>query len=83
MLFGRPHETILIPGRYHGVRGPRELRVEVRRDGRWTRFPLPVVTARSGHFSAYVYLGRTGYYQLRLVDPLERRTSRRLVLELF
>ena len=83
LYFGRPHETIHIPGRYTGVRGPRELRVEVRHGSRWVQFPLPVVTQRSGRFRAYVYLGRTGTYQVRIVDPEERRRSRPLVLELF
>jgi hypothetical protein len=81
--FGRPSETVQIPGRYRGIQGPRELRVEVLRGREWSRFPLPVVTQQKGDFRAFVYLGRTGTYQLRIVDPEQRRSSRRLILQLF
>ena len=81
--FGRPSETVQIPGRYRGVQGARQLRVEVMRGGEWSQFPLPVVTEQAGDFRAFVYLGRTGTYQLRIVDPEERRSSRVLILQLF
>jgi hypothetical protein len=80
--FGRPFETILIEGRYRGVNGGTELRVQRRQGHRWTQFPLPVVTQPSGKFRAYVELGQ-GQYQLRIVDPDRGRASRVLTLLLF
>jgi len=66
--YGAPHETIHIPGTYQGVDGATRLRLQLRRSGGWTWFPLPVVTRESGEFRAYVELG-PGEYRLRLVDP--------------
>jgi hypothetical protein len=80
--FGRPFETIHIEGRYRGVHGGTELRVQLRQGNRWTQFPLPVVTQRSGKFRAYVELGE-GQYRLRIVDPDRGRASRVLTLLLF
>ena len=80
--FGRPFGTVEIPGRYRGIQGSRELRVQLQRGSEWTQFPLPVVTQESGEFRAYVYLGRSGTYRLRIVDPEERRSSRLLTLQL-
>jgi hypothetical protein len=81
--FGRPFETIEIPGRYRGVHTPRPLRVELRAPGGWTPFPLPAVTAPSGRFRAYVELGKAGRYHLRIVDPQRRRASRVLTVVVF
>jgi len=80
--FGRPFETIHIEGRYRGVHGATELRVQLRQADGWTQFPLPVVTQPSGRFRAYVELGQ-GQYQLRIVDPDRGRASRVLTLLLF
>jgi hypothetical protein len=83
VYFGRPFETVDIPGRYRGVQGSRELRVQLLRDHVWRQFPLPVVTRQSGEFRAYVYVGKPGTYRLRIVDPAERRSSKSLTLQLF
>jgi len=78
--FGQGFETIRIPGTYRGGDLPARLRVMVRgHRGGWTEFPLPVVTERSGKFTASVDLGR-GRYRLRLVDPASGTTSRLLTV---
>jgi hypothetical protein len=82
VYFGRPYETIPIPGQYHGVQRATELRVQVRLPEGWQSFPLSAVTNASGHFRAYVELG-AGEYRLRLVDPATGISSRILRLLLF
>ena len=77
--FGRPFETILIPGTYHGVEGAAALQLQLLRKRGWTRFPLPVVTQPSGEFRAFVELG-PGEYRLRLVDPESGTKSKVLTL---
>jgi hypothetical protein len=79
VFFGRPHETIAIPGTYHGVTAAATLRIQLRVPGGWKDFPLPVVTQETGTFQAYVELGR-GEYRLRLVDPATGTTSKALTL---
>ena len=79
VFFGRPHETIAIPGTYHGVSAAATLRIQLRVPGGWEDFPLPVVTQETGSFQAYVELGR-GEYRLRLVDPATGTTSENLTL---
>jgi hypothetical protein len=79
VFFGRPHETIAIPGTYHGVTAAATLRVQLRVPGGWKDFPLPVITQETGSFQAYVELGR-GEYRLRLVDPATGTTSKDLTL---
>ena len=79
VFFGRPHETIAIPGTYHGVTAAATLRIQLRVPGGWEDFPLPVVTQETGSFRAYVELGR-GEYRLRLVDPATGTTSKALTL---
>ena len=80
VFFGRPHETIAIPGTYHGVTAAATLRIQLRvPGGGWKDFPLPVVTQETGSFQAYVELGR-GEYRLRLVDPATGTTSKDLTL---
>ena len=79
VFFGRPHETIAIPGTYHGVTAAATLRIQLRVPGGWEDFPLPVVTQETGSFQAYVELGR-GEYRLRLVDPATGTTSKDLTL---
>ena len=79
VFFGRPHETIAIPGTYHGVTAAATLRIQLRVPGGWKDFPLPVVTQETGTFQAYVELGR-GEYRLRLVDPATGTTSKDLTL---
>ena len=79
VFFGRPHETIAIPGTYHGVTAAATLRIQLRVPGGWRDFPLPVVTEETGGFQAYVELGR-GEYRLRLVDPATGTTSKDLTL---
>ena len=79
VFFGRPHETIAIPGTYHGVTAAATLRIQLRVAGGWKDFPLPVVTQETGSFQAYVELGR-GEYRLRLVDPATGTTSKDLTL---
>ena len=79
VFFGRPHETIAIPGTYHGVTAAATLRLQLRVPGGWKDFPLPVVTQETGSFQAYVELGR-GEYRLRLVDPATGTTSKDLTL---
>ena len=54
VFFGRPHETIAIPGTYHGVTAAVTLRIQLRVPGGWKDFPLPVVTQETGSFQAYV-----------------------------
>ena len=80
--FGRPYETIPIPGRYRGVEGPTKLRVQLLQPDGWQSFPLPTVTRESGYFRAHVELG-AGQYRLRLVDPATGTRSRTLTLLLF
>ncbi len=80
--FGRPYETIAIPGRYVGVAQPSELRVQVLRPDGWQTFPLPAVTRESGRFRAYVELGG-GQHRLRLVDPVTGTHSEVLTVLLF
>ncbi len=82
LYFGRPYETIPIPGRYHGVQHPTRLRVQLLQPDGWQSFPLPTVTRESGHFRAHVELG-AGEYRLRLVDPATGTTSLTLTLLLF
>ena len=82
LYFGRPFETIEIPGTYDGVTGPATLRLQVKRRRTWTDFPLPVVTQESGVFRAYVEMG-AGQYDLRLVDPSTGAASAVLTLLLF
>ena len=79
VFFGRPHETIAIPGTYHGVTAAATLRIQLQVRGGWKDFPLPVVTEETGSFQAYVELGR-GEYRLRLVDPATGTTSKDLTL---
>jgi hypothetical protein len=79
VFFGRPHETISIPGTYHGVTAPATLRIQLRVPGGWKDFPLPVVTQATGSFQAYVELGR-GEYRLRLTDPATGTASKALTL---
>ena len=83
VYFGRPFETVHITGRYKGIQGARELRVQMLRGSVWRQFPLPVITQQSGEFRAYVYVGKTGTYRLRIVDPDERRRSKTVTLQLF
>ena len=83
VYFGRPFETVDIPGRYRGVKGSRELRLQMLRGNVWRQFPLPVITRQSGEFRAYVYVGKPGSYRVRIVDPAEQRSSRSLTLQLF
>ena len=79
LYFGRPFETIQIPGTYEGVDGATTLRLQLRRGTEWELFPLPVVTEPSGAFRAYVELGR-GQHRLRLMDPDTGMTSEVLTL---
>jgi hypothetical protein len=79
VFFGRPHETIAIPGTYQGVSAAATLRIQLRVPGGWVDFPLPVVTQETGSFQAYVELGR-GEYRLRIVDPATGTTSEDLTL---
>ena len=79
VFFGRPNETIAIPGTYHGVTAAATLRIQIRVPGGWEDFPLAVVTQETGSFQAYVELGR-GEYRLRLVDPATGTTSKDLTL---
>jgi cytoskeletal protein RodZ len=79
VFFGRPHETIAIPGTYRGVTAAATLRIQLRVPGGWKDFPLPVVTQETGTFQAYVELGR-GEHRLRLVDPATGTTSKDLTL---
>ncbi len=79
LYFGRPYETITIEGTYQGAATATTLRVQLRRPGGWTDFPLPVVTDEAGGFRAYVELGR-GQYRLRIVDPATGLSSRVLKL---
>lgn len=45
----------------------RKVRVEVRRAGRWSPFPLPAAADAKGRFTAYLDLGAPGRYRLRVV----------------
>ena len=67
IFFGRPHETIAIPGTYRGVTAAATLRIQLRVPGGWEDFPLPVVTQETGGFRAYV-------------DPATGTTSKALTL---
>jgi hypothetical protein len=75
IYLAKPFETVQIAGRYQGVRGPTELRVQLRKPRGWTQFPLPTVTEASGKFRAFVELGKPGQYRLRIVDSKRDRTS--------
>jgi len=81
--FGRPFETIQIPGRYRGVRGPTQLRVQIEQPGGWTQYPLPAVTQPSGQFRAFVELGGPRRYRLRIVDPARHHASAVVTLLVF
>lgn len=80
--FARPFETIQIAGRYPGVDGPRELRLQLRQPDGWSQLPLPVVTRPSGEFRAYVELAY-GHHRLRIVDPNSGKTSQVLTALVF
>ena len=72
-------QPVRIQGSYHGGEDT-FLRVQ-RWDGdRWLDFPVPTKTDRSGHFNAYVEIGRPGRYRLRVLDPASGVTSKPFVL---
>jgi hypothetical protein len=75
----RPFETVRIQGTYSG-RADTFLRVQRWERGMWLDFPLPTKTDRSGHFTAYIELGRPGGYWLRVVDPDSAVGSKPFVL---
>jgi hypothetical protein len=79
--FGRPFETVQIPGRYRGVSGSTRLRVQVEEPGGWTPYPLPIITQPSGQFRAFIELGEAGRYRLRIVDPARHRASQVVTLQ--
>ena len=81
--FGRPFETIHIPGRYRGVPGSTRLRVQVEEPAGWTTYPLPAVTQPSGQFRAFIELGEAGKYRLRIVDPARHQASQVVTLLVF
>jgi hypothetical protein len=81
--FGRPFETIHIPGRYRGVPGSTRLRVQVKEPDGWTPYPLPTVTQPSGQFRAFIELGEAGKYRLRIVDPARHQASEVVTLLVF
>ena len=81
--FGRPFETIHIPGRYRGVPGSTRLRVQVKEPAGWTPYPLPTVTLPSGQFRAFIELGEAGKYRLRIVDPARHQASQVVTLLVF
>jgi hypothetical protein len=81
--FGRPFETIRIDGRYRGASSPRRLRVQIQQPSGWKQFPLPTVTRSSGEFRAFVELGESGNYSLRIVDARRDYTSKVVTLLVF
>lgn len=74
-LFGQPFETVRVDGTYVPMNAPIQLRVQWQRRDDWVNFPLPVMPKRSGDFTAYVEFGRTGRYQLRILEPTTGATS--------
>jgi hypothetical protein len=81
-LSSEPFQTVRLQGTYAPLDEPTALRVERRQRGQWVSFPLPVVTDRSGNFTAHVDLGRTGRYRLRIMDPETGTTSEVAVLHI-
>jgi hypothetical protein len=81
--FARPFETVGIAGTYRGVDAPTTLRVQMRSGAGWKEFPLPVTTAPSGTFRAYVELGKPGKYRLRILDPATNTASGLFTLLIF
>lgn len=79
-LFGEPFQTVSVQGTYAPLDKPVPLRVQRLQRGEWVSFPLPVVTDRTGNFTAHVDLGRTGRYRLRIMDPETETTSDTAVL---
>ena len=64
----KPFQTVRIEGTYSGGVDT-FLRVQRWEGGKWLDFPVPAKTDGSGHFTAYVELGRPGRYWLRVLDP--------------
>ena len=65
---GRPHQTVTLSGVVRGVPRATGVRVERQDGGRWRPLPVPVMTGAAGHFNAYVEMGATGTYRLRVAD---------------
>jgi hypothetical protein len=82
LYFGRPFETIQIPGTYEGIERATRLRLQVLDDGHWRTYPLPVLTSDSGSFSAYIELA-LGRYKVRLVDPATGRSTAAVTVLVF
>jgi hypothetical protein len=75
----RPFQTVRIQGTYSGGVDT-FLRVQRWEGGEWLDFPVPAKTDSSGHFTAYVELGRPGRYWLRVLDPDSGVTSKPFAL---
>ena len=78
---GTTFETVAISGVLDGAPAGTTLRVQHREQGRWVSFPLPTTTDAAGRFTAYVEMGAPGSYELRVLDPATRRTSRVVTLQ--
>ena len=75
----KPFQTVRIQGTYSGGVDT-FLRVQRWEVGKWLDFPVPAKTDGSGHFTAYVELGRPGRYWLRVLDPDSGVTSKPFAL---
>jgi hypothetical protein len=75
----KPFQTVRIQGTYSGG-ADTFLRVQRWEGGVWLDFPVPAKTDSSGHFTAYVELGRPGRYWLRVLDPDSGVTSKPFAL---
>jgi hypothetical protein len=70
-----PDETVALRGDVTGVPVATTLRVQYLVGDRWRFFPWPATTDADGRFTAYVELGATGTYELRVLDPQTGATS--------
>ena len=75
----KPFQTVRIQGTYSGGVDT-FLRVQRWEGGKWLDFPVPAKTDSSGHFTAYVELGRPGRYWLRVLHPDSGVTSKPVAL---
>lgn len=77
----RPWQTVPIKGTYIGGAGT-VVRVQRWEAGKWLAFPLVAKTDQSGHFRAFVELGRPSRYRLRVMDPRAGVKSEPFALEI-
>ncbi len=69
IYYAAPFQTLPIVGTYVESEGRTTLRVQHHDGEKWVNFPLPMVTGRSGAFTAHVELAAPGDYRIRIADP--------------